>query len=102
MSIFPGAYPRFNWTSFYTTTKACPIYISYVSDDIYDYHGSNDVKVTTEYYHNPTGIDEIKPYDYEGAVNSLAGPAESGNITDLEYEIVSLDGENPNVYKFKI
>jgi hypothetical protein len=71
ISIYSGAYPRFNFTSFYTTTKACPAFESIVSDDIYDYHGSN--VVLTSYYTSPSGIVEIYPYDSGEAVGALDG-----------------------------
>ena len=74
-----------------------------MSDDIYDYHGSN--VVSTSYYSSPTGIVEINPYDSDEAVGALVGStyaANTGSITDLMYEIVSYDGENPMVYTFKI
>jgi hypothetical protein len=47
--------PRFNWTSFYTTTKACPAYLSYVIDD-------SDEIIAETYLDTPDGLKEINPY----------------------------------------
>jgi hypothetical protein len=41
-----------------------------VSDDIYDYHDLASNVVSTEYYSNPSGIVEIKPYDSDKAVGA--------------------------------
>jgi hypothetical protein len=48
-----------------------------VSDDIYDYHGTN--VVSTSYYSSPSGIVEIYSYDSDEAIGALDGSTYSAD-----------------------
>ena len=47
---------KFNYTSFLTTTSACPVDFYQVSDDFYDNSADATNIVPLDYYNFPTGI----------------------------------------------
>ena len=47
---------KFNYSSFLTTTSACPVDFYQVSDDFYDNSADATNIVPLDYYHFPTGI----------------------------------------------
>jgi len=97
---------KFNLTSFYTSTKACPVDYYQVSD------GFIDQATSLGYYRFPAGL---VPYSFtdndESIYSSQTGPIDideyptptvSGTVSSSSFHIEVLDGKKPNLYNFKI
>ena len=61
--------PQFNFTSFVTTSSACPVDLYQVSDDFYDPDSLTNI-VSTDYYKFPTGIKVYDPVASDETVYS--------------------------------
>ena len=102
--------PKFNFTSFYTTTKACPIDFYQISDDFYIEGATN--LVAQSYYNFPAGIvpksftdsDEL-PYSSQSGpidIDEHPSPTMSGTVSSNSFFIEVLDGKVPFTYTFRI
>ena len=111
VSTDPSLKPKFNLTSFYTTTSACPVDFYQVSDDFYDPASASN-QVAIDYYRFPAGIVPFNFIDSDEFYPSLSSPIDidedpspstSGIVSSKSFQIEVLDGEKPfPSYSFKI
>ena len=110
VSADPNLKPKFNLTSFYTTTSACPVDFYQVSDDFYDPASASN-QVANDYYSFPAGITPFNFIDSDEIYPSLSSPIDidedpsptiSGTVSSKSFQIEVLDGKKPFLYSFKI
>ena len=80
----------FDFSSLYTTTKACPIDYYQISDDFYD----ND----PDYYNYPTGLNLLASQN----VDESPSPTVSGTVSSQTFQISKVDNTVVETINFKI